>query len=199
VKKQLATDGTEEDWISLMGKALRMDDLIRQHAAIMDRYDPAKKVALIVDEWGTWHLVEPGTQPGLPLPAEHAARRLVAGVTLHIFNQHCRPREDGQHRPDRERAAGHGAHRQGEDAAHADLPRLRDVHRPPGRHLAALRAGHARLRARHQPMPALSVLRLAREADGKVHVTLCNLNPNEAVDLKATLPARRPSPWPAAC
>jgi len=30
----------------------------------MDKYDPEKKVALVVDEWGTWFDVEPGTNPG---------------------------------------------------------------------------------------------------------------------------------------
>ena len=30
----------------------------------MDKYDPKKNIALMVDEWGTWWDVEPGTIPG---------------------------------------------------------------------------------------------------------------------------------------
>ena len=47
-----------------MAKALHMDDLIKKHGAILDQYDPEKKIGLIVDEWGNWHEVEPGTNPG---------------------------------------------------------------------------------------------------------------------------------------
>ncbi len=46
-----------------MSKALFMDELVRKHGTIMDKYDPAKKVAMVVDEWGTWFAVEPGTHP----------------------------------------------------------------------------------------------------------------------------------------
>ena len=55
--------------------AARWTSCITKHAAIMDKTDPQKRVGLVVDEWGTWYDVEPGTEPGLPLPAEHAARR----------------------------------------------------------------------------------------------------------------------------
>ena len=41
-----------------------MDELITKHSTIMDKYDPEKRVGLIVDEWGTWFNVEKGTNPG---------------------------------------------------------------------------------------------------------------------------------------
>lgn len=41
-----------------------MDELVTRHSVIMDKYDPEKRVGLIVDEWGTWYDVEPGTNPG---------------------------------------------------------------------------------------------------------------------------------------
>ena len=44
-------------------KALHIDELIRKHSTIMDKYDPEKRVGLIVDEWGSWYDVEPGTNP----------------------------------------------------------------------------------------------------------------------------------------
>ena len=55
----------------------------------MDKYDPQKRVGLIVDEWGTWHAVEPGTNPGFLYQQNTLRDALVAGLTLNIFNQHC--------------------------------------------------------------------------------------------------------------
>jgi alpha-N-arabinofuranosidase len=59
-----ATVFDEAGWIEIVAKARVMDELVRKHGTIMDKYDPAKKVAMIVDEWGTWYAVEPGTHPG---------------------------------------------------------------------------------------------------------------------------------------
>ena len=40
-----------------------MDEYITEHARRMDRYDPNKRIALLVDEWGTWYDQEPGSHP----------------------------------------------------------------------------------------------------------------------------------------
>ncbi len=87
--KTSATAFTEKEWFITMQKALRMDELIRKHATIMDKHDPDKKVALVVDEWGTWFDVEPGTNPGFLFQQNSMRDALVAGVTLNIFNRHC--------------------------------------------------------------------------------------------------------------
>jgi alpha-N-arabinofuranosidase len=55
----------------------------------MDRYDPQKQVALVVDEWGAWHDAEPGTNPGFLYQQNTLRDALVAGITLNIFNNHC--------------------------------------------------------------------------------------------------------------
>jgi alpha-N-arabinofuranosidase len=55
----------------------------------MDRYDPEKRVGLIVDEWGTWYDVEPGTNPGFLYQQNTLRDALVAGLTLNIFNNHA--------------------------------------------------------------------------------------------------------------
>lgn len=88
-KKGSATDFTEEEWFVTLKKALAMDELVRKHAEIMDRYDPDKRVGLIVDEWGAWHDVEPGTNPHFLYQQNSMRDALVAGVTLNIFNSHC--------------------------------------------------------------------------------------------------------------
>src|SRR5207248_422811 len=84
-----ATDFGEEEWLTTLRKCLHMDELIRRHATIMDRYDPAKRVALVVDEWGTWYDVEAGTNPRFLYQQNTLRDALVAGLTLNIFNNHC--------------------------------------------------------------------------------------------------------------
>src|SRR5258708_16120098 len=54
----------------------------------MDQYDPAKKIALVVDEWGGWYNVEPGTNPGFLYQQNTMRDAMIAGVTLNIFNNH---------------------------------------------------------------------------------------------------------------
>jgi len=66
-----------------------MDELVRRHSTIMDEYDPAKKVALIVDEWGTWYAVEPGTHPRFLYQQNTLRDAIVAATTFDIFNKYC--------------------------------------------------------------------------------------------------------------
>ena len=66
-----------------------MDELITRHGAIMDQYDPDKKIGMMVDEWGCWFDVEPGTNPGFLYQQNTMRDALVAGITLNIFNKHC--------------------------------------------------------------------------------------------------------------
>ncbi|RQW20148.1 alpha-N-arabinofuranosidase [Bacillus sp. C1-1] len=87
--KGAATGFSEEEWDETIQKALHMDELITKHSAIMDEYDSEKRVGLIVDEWGTWYDVEPGTNPGFLFQQNSIRDALVAGVTLNIFNHHA--------------------------------------------------------------------------------------------------------------
>jgi len=87
--KGSATDFNEQQYFATMKTALRMDELVTRHSTIMDRYDPAKKTALIVDEWGGWYNVEPGTNPGFLYQQNTMRDAMIAGVTLNIFNNHC--------------------------------------------------------------------------------------------------------------
>ena len=66
-----------------------MEKRVSEHAEIMDKYDPDKRVGLIVDEWGTWFEVEPGTNPGFLYQQNTMRDAMVAAVTLDIFNKHC--------------------------------------------------------------------------------------------------------------
>ena len=88
-KKGSATDFDEQSWYKTLSKALYMDELIVRHGAVMDQYDPEKKIGLMVDEWGCWYDVEPGTNPGFLYQQNTMRDALTAGVTLNIFNKHC--------------------------------------------------------------------------------------------------------------
>jgi len=65
-----------------------MDDLITRHSAIMDKYDPEKRIWLAVDEWGTWYAQDPGTQPGFLRQQNSLRDALVAAIHLNIFAKH---------------------------------------------------------------------------------------------------------------
>ncbi len=87
--KGSATDFTEQQYFATMKSALWMDSLVINHTAIMDKYDPQKKVALVVDEWGGWYNVEPGTNPGFLYQQNTMRDAMITGVTLNIFNNHA--------------------------------------------------------------------------------------------------------------
>lgn len=88
-KKGPATGFTEEQYFTTMERALFMDSLVIRHSAIMDKYDPARRVALVVDEWGGWYDVEPGTNPGFLYQQNTLRDAMIAGVTLNIFHNHA--------------------------------------------------------------------------------------------------------------
>lgn len=87
-KKGSSTNFSEQEYFTTMKRALFMDSLITRHSAIMDKYDPRKKVALVVDEWGGWYEVEPGTNPGFLYQQNTMRDAMIAGATLNIFNNH---------------------------------------------------------------------------------------------------------------
>jgi alpha-N-arabinofuranosidase len=86
--KGSATDFNESQYFATMKSAIWMDELVTRHSTIMDMYDPSKKIALVVDEWGGWYNVEPGTNPGFLYQQNSMRDAMIAGVTLNIFNNH---------------------------------------------------------------------------------------------------------------
>ncbi|HEY7088982.1 MAG TPA: alpha-N-arabinofuranosidase [Tepidisphaeraceae bacterium] len=86
--KGSATQFGEDQWHSTFVQTLRMEELITKHSEIMDKYDPQKRVGMIVDEWGTWYDQEPGSTPGFLYQQNSIRDALVAGINLNIFNQH---------------------------------------------------------------------------------------------------------------
>ena len=88
-KKGSDVDFTEKEYFLTMQSALKMEELVTKHAAVMDKYDPEKKVAMIVDEWGSWYDVQKGTNPGFLYQQNTMRDAVLAGATLNIFNNHA--------------------------------------------------------------------------------------------------------------
>lgn len=86
--KGSATQFGLEEYVRAMKKCLEMDELVTRHSIIMDRYDPKKQVALVVDEWGIWTNPEPGTNPAFLYQQNSMRDALIAATTLNIFNNH---------------------------------------------------------------------------------------------------------------
>ncbi len=87
-KKGSAVNFDEDCWYLTLHTAQRMEEIIEKHSAIMDRYDPEKRVGLVVDEWGAWYDVEPDTNPGFLYQQNTMRDALVAALNLDIFNRH---------------------------------------------------------------------------------------------------------------
>ena len=87
--KGSATQFDESEWFSTIKQTLVIEEFISKHIAIMDKYDPEKKVGLLVDEWGNWFDVEPGTNPGFLYQQNTLRDAIVTGINLNIFNSHA--------------------------------------------------------------------------------------------------------------
>jgi alpha-N-arabinofuranosidase len=183
-RKGSATQFTEAEWHTTLRKALAMDERVRRHGAAMDRTDPQKRIGMIVDEWGTWYDVEPGTNPGFLYQQNTLRDALVAAVTLHIFNQHA----------DRVKMANIA---QTVNVLQAMI--LTDKEKmivTPTYHVFEMFTVHhdatllpVELQSPdyefgNEKIPAVSVS-ASRDKEGHVHITLCNLNPNAPVDVAA--------------
>jgi alpha-N-arabinofuranosidase len=184
--KGSATEFTESEWFSTLKNAQHMDDLVTRHSAIMDRYDPQKKIGLIVDEWGAWY--DPDRKENLGILYQQNTLRdaLVAGVTLNIFNEHC----------DRVKLACIAQLANvlqamiltdGKKMTVTPSYWVFEMYVP--HHDATLLPSElqsADYEFNSQKIPAVSAS-ASRDKSGKIHVTLCNLNPNQPAEITVDL------------
>ena len=152
----------------------------------MDRYDPAKRVALVVDEWGIWTNVEPGTNPGFLYQQNSLRDAMVAATTLNIFNNHS----------DRVRMANLA---QTINVLQAlILTEGAKILLTPTYHVFDLFKVHQEAKLLpiqfaspdfvngKQKIPALNVS-ASKDSNGVVHMTLVNLDPSNKISLRTTL------------
>ena len=79
----------EKEYAQILKETLKMEDLVTTHSAIMDKYDPQKKVALVVDEWGSWYAPLPGSNPGFLVQQNSIRDAILAALNLNIFARHA--------------------------------------------------------------------------------------------------------------
>ncbi|MDZ7291968.1 MAG: alpha-N-arabinofuranosidase [candidate division KSB1 bacterium] len=185
--KGSATNFNESEWFLTMSKTLRMEEFITKHAAIMDKYDPEKRIGLIVDEWGNWHDVEPGTNPAFLYQQNTLRDALVAAINLNIFNNHC----------DRVRMANIAqtinvlqAMILTQDEKMVLTPsyyvfKMFKVHHEATLLPVTLQSENYVLES-GGAIPALNAS-ASRDALGRLHISVCNLNPNKSVQLECEL------------
>lgn len=87
--KGSATQFGEKEYFETVERCLNVEKALDRHITVMDRYDPDRRVALVVDEWGTWWDVEPGTNPGFLYQQNSMRDAIVAGISLNYFNERC--------------------------------------------------------------------------------------------------------------
>jgi alpha-N-arabinofuranosidase len=87
--KHASTGFGAREYAEILQKTLQMDGLIATHEAIMDRYDPQKKLVLAVDEWGAWYAPLPGSNPGFLVQQNSQRDAVLAALNLNIFARHA--------------------------------------------------------------------------------------------------------------
>ena len=191
-KKGSSTNFKENEWFTVLKKTLMMDTIINKHLAVMDKYDKNKKVGLMVDEWGTWYDVEPGTNPGFLYQQNTMRDALVAAINLNIFHAHA----------DRVKMTNIAQvinvlqsmiltrKEQMVLTPTYHVFRMFKVHQNATLIPVSLECGNYTLG--NESIPAISAS-TSKDASGKIHVSLANLDPNKenqiAIDLGAIIPA----------
>lgn len=185
-KKGSATQFDEAEYFATIRNTLKMEELVAKHSAIMDKYDPEKKVGLVVDEWGIWTDVEPGTNPGFLYQQNTLRDAILAAINLHIF----------QARADRVTMANIA---QMINVLQAMILTDKEkmlltptyhvfemfkVHQ--GATLLPIVLGSPDYVVGQEKIPAVSAS-ASRNAAGKVHVSLSNANPNSAITVTCRL------------
>ncbi len=181
-----ATGFPESEWNAILYQAMRMDDVLKAHEAVLDRNDPQKRIGLFVDEWGSWYAPTPGTNPA-HLEQQNTLRDAVlAAATLNIFHAHA----------DRVRMANIA---QGVNVLQAML--LTDgakLARTPSYYVFRMYLPFQdatripvdvmapRLMAGTNSFPAFNMT-AARARDGKVYVALANLDPRHGQAIRLDL------------
>jgi alpha-N-arabinofuranosidase len=205
--KGSATDFTADDWFITMSKAAGVDGFLRRTSGIMDRYDPNRRIGLILDEWGTWFDVEPGTNPGFLYQQNTMRDAVLAGLSFNIFHAHS-PRlhmtniaqtvnvlqamvlTEGPRMaltPTYHVFEMNKVH-QGATllSTHVETAEY-DRPNPKPEGIGGVGATSGNVFSQKLPQVSASA---SRDANGKVHVSLCNLHPDAGIDLVCDIRGR---------
>jgi alpha-N-arabinofuranosidase len=185
-KKGSATQFDETEYFNTISNTLFMEELLAKHSTIMDKYDPQKHIGLMTDEWGIWTDVESGTNPGFLYQQNTLRDAILAALNLNIFNAHC----------DRVKMTNIA---QTVNVLQAVILTdkekmlltptywvyyLYKVHQDATLLPASLTSGKYELNGK--AIDAISVS-ASKDAAGKIHITLVNIDPNKAQTIETEL------------
>ena len=178
---------TEDEWYQQLFQADFMRRIIEDHRAAMDEFDPERRVAMVIDEWGCWHKDGSGPSKGYNLFEQQSSMRdaIVAAMTLNLFNNRC----------DVVKMANiaqlcnnlHSLYLAGgEHFVETPNYHVYDMYKAHqgARHISATVHCDTVERDKFRPMELISAS--ASEKDGKVTVTIANLSMTEAQEIKLT-------------
>ncbi|HPG41489.1 MAG TPA: alpha-L-arabinofuranosidase C-terminal domain-containing protein [bacterium] len=180
--KSSAIQFNENDWFNTMKVTWVVDERLRQHSSIMDEFDPNNRIGLIADEWGNWFWVEPGTNPGFLYQQNTVRDAVTAALYLNIFNNQCR----------RVKMANIAqtinvlqAMLLTKDNQIVKTPtfyvfKMFKVHQDAT--MLPLDIQCEDYKFEKEQVPAVSAS-ASRDAQGKVHISLANMNPNKNIEL----------------
>ena len=180
--KSSATGFNEELYFKGLKQAMQMDDIITKHSDIMDKHDSNKRVPLMVDEWGIWTNVEPGTEPGFLFQQNSMRDALIAAITFNIFHEHA------------ERVQMANIAQTVNVLQAMLLTNDEQIIKTPTYHLFNMYKVHQdatfipstlsseEYKMGDQSFPAVSAT-ASRNKEGKVNLSFSNLNPNKAIEL----------------
>jgi alpha-N-arabinofuranosidase len=184
--KGSATKFSEREWFETMRLNLQMEVIIKGHSAIMDRYDPLKTKGLIVDEWGNWFNVEPGTNPGFLYQQNSMRDAVTAAIHLNIFNQHA------------DRVKGANLAQMVNVLQSVILTKDDKMVLTPTYYVFRMFRVHQEAKLlnldlkcedysnNNKKIPAISAS-ASVDKEGKVHISLANLNPNKPITITCNL------------
>jgi alpha-N-arabinofuranosidase len=181
-----ATLFDEAEWFEVLKQALVMKELVEKHSTTMDKYDPEGWVGLIVDEWGTWYRAETGSNPYFLYQQNSLRDALVAAVTLDIFNHHC------------ERVKMANIAQTVNVLQAMVLTKGEKMVLTPTYHVFEMYKDHQdatllpldlqcdTYEFGEESIPALSAS-ASRDQGGRIHLSLCNLDPNREAEVSCVL------------
>jgi alpha-N-arabinofuranosidase len=189
--KGSATQFDEKEWHSTLVRTLRIDEFLTRHSAVMDKYDPQKRVGLMVDEWGTWYDPEPGRDMGVLYQQNTLRDAVVAGINLNIFADHADRVKmaniaqvvnvlQAMILTDKERMVLTPTYH---------VFHMYKVHQGATRIPVELSAPKYTLGESSIPMLSASA---SRDSAGRMHLSIVNLDPNRPAEVTATVAGAQP-------
>ena len=183
-------DFPERDWHAVLRDALKIDGLLEEAEKIMARHDPDGGIGLYVDEWGTWYSPFPGSNPSFLVQQNSMRDAVVAAATLNIFHDHAERVKmaniaqlvnvlqaliltEGDKMILTPTYHVFDMYQVHHDTTYVPLDLITDKYSFDG--------GDA--------LPALSAS-ASRDSEGRMHISLVNLDPNVAMDVEARIEGR---------